>query len=740
MPGTQRSVQIDGRMMEAELRALPRSQREQMLREMPRILQERINHGFEIYSGVQNGTIHGPARPEDIRDLMTFLTAKAMERGDGFSEGAFNIEDPGHRLKHFLDSCPEGYNRASSHIDGFQAGQGGGHRGIDLGLPYGKHTLLYGAMNKGMLGLGEDRLFLKMEEHGCRLLQRDPQGAPPSRPWHLRDIGDFLGHAAGYFKTVLRTISGGKLFPNARDSRKERIPSDISRDFKSILKHLDRTGQGRCAALLRENTPLAKAQGIRTLFFNLSQAVNAPDLHLDQETRTMLTALWDKLAARYDHLDVRIGNEIVLDKEELSPPSHLPPHEMMQRAAVQNATALLKTAVASLLEVRDPQHVTSSHVEQFTRALTKMAMTFSRGGGGPEVRTMIERSVHDGIQILSPSQKEHLRALLAHPRLRGGMAAINEAPFASEIFIRAGITDTMMEGGVAVAQRAVRAYLTLCEGVGFDPQLDDLQPAEEDREMATSLLVSAGSDLEVSEKTTQRLGYEAAMHRLREEQVGLMRIDDIRRQVGPGVHAIGTDAEAIFHSDRVNEEGIHQRITNRLAEYLITRPDHGIRGLNSEFVVDFLRNGITVNGQRFGATGTNILQQAQEEEVQRFIDAVGGYEKARQIAHIAHQGAFAILMLDGLQPDPGFQEVFATYSAFPGQPVGHDGPQSFFSLDVQGDNITLRCENRQQKVNEEGREMGLNLFLQVRLEGVGTNEVGLSLDRWDAVVSSRSRE
>ncbi|MDY0239227.1 MAG: hypothetical protein RBR31_01360, partial [Bacteroidales bacterium] len=140
MPPSGQTVQLDGKMVEHEINALPENQRQDAVRDMPRVLQERVDSGHRVWAGVSNGTLQGPASMEDVRDLMTFLLAKGMEKGDGFSEGAFNISDPDHRLRNFLDSSPEVYQRPSSHIEGFQQAPGGSHRGIDVGgnvtLPY----------------------------------------------------------------------------------------------------------------------------------------------------------------------------------------------------------------------------------------------------------------------------------------------------------------------------------------------------------------------------------------------------------------------------------------------------------------------------------------------------------------------------------------------------------------------------------------------------------------------------
>lgn len=318
-------VQMEGRMVEHEMSSLPRDQRQQAIQNVAQTLSTRVQNGYDVWREVSAGTKQGPATQEEIRDLMTFLMANSLQKGPGFSEGAFNVEDPGHRLRNFLDSSPEVYQRPSSHIEGFQQAGGGSHRGIDVTggvhLPYGKATVLYGAMSDGVQGLQGDRLFLKMEEHGCRLSShwtpnRDTN-MRPDRPARLGDVGQFLGHAMGFFRTVLRGLSGGRLFPNATDSRKERIPSDVERGFKNMLKGLDDGGQAAVADILRRNTPLATSQGIRVMVTNLDHALGQ---ELEPETRTQLQRFRDSLALRFDHLDVRIGNEVVLNQSELSPP------------------------------------------------------------------------------------------------------------------------------------------------------------------------------------------------------------------------------------------------------------------------------------------------------------------------------------------------------------------------------------------------------------------------------------
>ena len=743
VPGTESIVQIDGRMFEAEVRALPRGMRRQAVQNMPRILQERVDRGYAVWNGVRTGALTGPARTEDIRDLMTFFMVKGMEKGDPFREGSFSIEDPGQRLKKFLDSCPEGYNRASSHIRDFQRLPGGQHRGIDLALPYGHHTLLYGAMSgegfglpKG-LGVPSDRIFLKMEQHGCRLFQSSQRGDPPARGSRLSDVREFLGHAVGYFKTLLRTLSGGRLFADARDSRKERIPKDIAREYTAILRHLDRSGQQECAQILRHNKPLNSARGLHTLYFNLTFALNRSDLQLPPETKDRLMQLLDRLLTRYDNFDVRIGNEVILNQNEILGVTRRT-DDTRKSAIIRAATSLMRQTLASLLDVNNPDRISAPHTSHFLETLTKISVMLYGSGEAQDIVEMLSEIAKKAISPLTNAQKEQVWALLTAPPMRTALAAMASVLTDPRQWLHLlnDLPDFVQEAANGAGARVAMAFSVLTAELKEEAVLNDVVCTPHDLDTAKRLLTEAGYDIWASISAKQMLGEREAQLRLARERVGLMPIAEIRNLVGDAVLAIGSEAQQLIdRPEDVPRETIGRQILEEMSvELNRTDRNTGLLGLNSEFLNDFFRTGVEVNGTRFGGSGTNIPHKDQIREIQAFIDAVGGIEKARHISQVAYQNAWAILMV-ALNQHNGLQRAWANFESFPGETVGQP---NVIRIKREREDIRIDMETGLQKVAEDGREMGRNLALNFTIQGAGTPEPVLRLDNWDVIYSSRT--
>ena len=302
------NLQMDGKMLP---RLIPQGMNATEMRDQ---VQAKINRGHAILEAVRNGTrsIDEPATKKNVSDIAFYLQARGQLANErtAFSAGAFNIPDPGSRIRNFLDSCPDAYQRASSHTKQFQALDGARHRGIDLpegggsslaeAMPYGMETLLYGSLPKnGVMCMTEDRLFLKLESHGAWLSKPKPgyeEGAP-RRPAQLHDVGAWLGH----FCSFIATQGQG----SAEGSRKERIPDDFKTQFQQLLK-----AAPSASKFLKQGDPMNESMGVRVAYRNAQYALEkgAPML----ETLAIQKFVHD-IENRFSHLDVRIGNEIILD-------------------------------------------------------------------------------------------------------------------------------------------------------------------------------------------------------------------------------------------------------------------------------------------------------------------------------------------------------------------------------------------------------------------------------------------
>jgi|YelNatPaOPRAMG01_1025707.scaffolds.fasta_scaffold19906_2 hypothetical protein len=733
IPPSQRSAEIDARMVEHEIKQLPRSRRREAAREMPLIIQQRINRGFEILRHIQSGTISTPASPDDVRDLMTFLMAKAMEKGDGFSEGAFSIEDPDQRLKNFLTSCPGVYHRRSSHIKDFQNSPQGGHFGIDLHLPYGNRTLLFGEM--AGLGLPENRIFLKMEKHGCRLFNfagnREERNIA-DRPLRLRhDIPQFLNHAMGYLRTLMRNISGGRLFANTSESRKERIPTDVANKFKSIVSRLQQEGKTELVNRLTSNNPLSSSQGLRTIFSNITTILIDPSV--DDGTKSLLRELQSQLMFKYDHLDVRIGNEIVLDRDEIVEGS--PGSADDEASTKRMARSILQEAITSLLEVSNPEELTANHIRNFFRLLSKAAITTDRKIDiGAH---LYENALREILSYASEAQKEHLKNLISSPPFKKmAMAVRFKLMNPTEIEESAQAE----QASARVVSRMSRILTGISETLNVEipedipPQLN-LSDIESELGFIETLSTNIGINVSSSSQAFSYI-----------EHLGLKSLEEIRRHIGENIFVVGDPISSWFNPETVNHEAIESRILQALTEDLINnRETPRVPGLDDNaglfdaFVVDFHRNTYSVNGEPFGGelSGSSSLEDIDKRlsELERFIHAVGGLDKAKHIARVAHQGAFGILD-NALLEDEGFKPLLIDrevgFYPAPGETVG----QRSITVDERGIHISFRLASQQYGGDYD---LGRHRAIDFTIVNAGSDHPEIILDKWDVLFSASPR-
>lgn len=732
VPPGNRSVQLDGKMMEAEIKSLPRGRRREAVGNMPRVLQERVKSGYDLYQAVRAGTAPRPATMENIRDLMTFLTAKAGEKSSSFSEGAFSIEDPGHRLRDFLDSSTEMYQRPSSHIPGFRDAVGGAHRGIDMdgvSLPFGKATLLYGALNNGVEGMQGDRLFVKMESHGCRLTagkaQNRDAGVHADRPMKFfRDLGQTLGHALGFFKTALRGLSGGRLFPNAPDSRKERMPEDVKSSFKGLVARFQAKGDEITQTLLSRNDPTSKSRGIRTMVENLDAAIGSG--RLTGEDLAAVKQLRDELGTRFDHLDVRIGNEMILDQAEL---------DGDQASSVKGQ---VRGALNTLLSVGDQGELTGAKLADFTRQLGRMALGMERSVDTDGANRMIRDAVREATANLSDGQKARLRDLLSGDQVRSVMVSTLDMTMAPEELD--GLTDVETDSAIQGAKKIYQGFMELCQAVGADePDLGGV--GQEGKGLAKEVLTDIGRDGYIAKMSVVAKGQQEARTELRDQRVGTMSLATVRTRVGAGVSVLGSRVEGMMEG-RVDQRQLRESVKTELGKELTKSWSTGYRGIPNDFQRDFFRRPLKVDGQSFGGRGG--VQKFSEEEQHRmldaFIDAVGGEKNAQKVATMATQNVTGLLTAGVLPSDPAIRPVMDSWNAMHGGMIEEDAN----TLDVEirttpGDATKLSVHvdvAQQRNVGSTGDEMGLLMTADYSLSGLDTEAPSVSVQRFDFLVSS----
>ncbi|MEJ5301214.1 MAG: hypothetical protein WHS38_09525 [Thermodesulforhabdaceae bacterium] len=725
IPPSKRFIEIDFRMVEQELKDIPRSRRAEATRNMPLIIQDRINKGYELWKGIQEGTIHRNATPEDVRNLMTFLMAKAMEKGPGFSEGAFSIEDPEHKLKNFLTSCPD--SRISSHITEFQQASEGGHfRRIDLPLPYGNRTLLFGEMT----GLG-DRLFLKMETGGSRLFNfgANRSEAPVrDRPLRWRDVGQFLSHARGYIGTHLREFSDF-LFANSSESRKERIPTEVSKSFRRLISQFRQEGKTQLADTLERDNPLSSSRGIRTIVANIDEALKNPSI--DQKTMDLLKQFENHLKLRYDHLDVRIGQEIVLNEDEIVEGEA---GTQEDRASTERlARSIMKEALASLLAVRNPQKPSQHDVVDFLRHLTRLSLATERKGDAPTLGEIYAEAVDYALKLTSEEQKKQLKLLLSsHPfgRMRQAFTEmLLNPPDISE-------NETAWAASASTIRRMHTIIELLCQTIDVSDSREKLD--KKYLELIGTIATNTGINVSASISGSE---YYAHLRKYSHQLLSFRRLEDIRRDIGENIFILGEPISSMFPPERtINLEDIKSKIHSKLKEDLtngegeINSKDI-LQSLNQSFIRDFERpSGYVVNGQHFGGIPSEIAPEIRRRELQRFIDAVGGLETAKQIARVAHQEAFGIFR-DAIKLQVGDELVPFLFPHSEYQEKFHRLQEKIITMDQEGIHISLKF-SYQLSLYSEPYNLGEHLSLDFTIVAPGSDKPDIRIDRCDFLYSA----
>lgn len=315
------------------IQSLPRLQRAEARANLPAVLAGRIAHGQQVVQDVlagNAGRVAMPATAQDISDAMLFFDAKARATGNAFSEGAFSIEDPAGRLTAFFNSCPEKYQRSSSHMKSDQLreidGHRNTHRGIDLkqgqdGLPHGRATVLFSTIPGAENGESARRIFLKMESHGCRLStlssaqRRAGADGVADRPVKLRsDLWQAIGHGFSFITSRGHGSAAG--------SRKERLPDAVKNAFNTLKMHGGAYLNEQARVLLDAGAPLDSSHGVKTILSNIRAAVNAmPDggnKNLFVKECARFAASMRAGLAQTDKLASRIGNEVMFDVAELN--------------------------------------------------------------------------------------------------------------------------------------------------------------------------------------------------------------------------------------------------------------------------------------------------------------------------------------------------------------------------------------------------------------------------------------
>ena len=160
---------------------------------------------------------------EKIASLLWYLMYRASLENKDFSEGAFLLFDPDHKIARILEGLTVCYKRISSHLHGQNTES---HMGIDINdprvkLPHHKaHILIIPVIQENE---NSKWVYLKPENYGVR-------GAAAN-----------IGHAYEYIFSVGRKVAPGWFGSDDEPGmRKERVPKDMLREFDRLLANDER--------------------------------------------------------------------------------------------------------------------------------------------------------------------------------------------------------------------------------------------------------------------------------------------------------------------------------------------------------------------------------------------------------------------------------------------------------------------------------------------------------------------
>ncbi|MGC7960373.1 hypothetical protein [Salmonella enterica] len=277
--------------------------------------------GEIIFRDIMSGKQVAPTK-DNVVKIMWYLQACASDKVSSsaglkyegpqiFKMGAFSVEDNEYRLEAFLNKAGA-YRRKSSHLREYQkAGAEYSPAGLDIFskdgyLPHDRKTILFERMPQKSRATptgipGKNMLFIKMEEHGCHR-KRDKVA-------HLRDfIPTLLERRLGVVKT------------DAGTDNRERIPAALKKQYSDILSRYEQLTGTKFAS----SDAMLMTGGVKTMLDDLSRMHN--DIFLNINGRVSagdithfladINSMSDTLRAR-DHAELRIGNEIILTRDEI---------------------------------------------------------------------------------------------------------------------------------------------------------------------------------------------------------------------------------------------------------------------------------------------------------------------------------------------------------------------------------------------------------------------------------------
>ncbi len=267
-------------------------------------VQELILKGKFLMQGIKSGTVKEPSKNiEEAQDQLAaicwFLMDAAIKKNQGFTEGAFVIEDIDALIYNFYLKCPHMGARASSHYEGRSRE---GHFGVDVlngNMPAQKRHLNFSLVQAYPRTSKKILLHLKPENYSVF----------PTTAWGH----DLLMHSYEYLLSRRRKGTDGDDQPGMQ---KERVPHATLKTFETIVAQLDpKEIDKNCGFPLESAAKEAKCWGIAYMVDFIkthfpSQAKLSPEV-------SSLIQDFHQTIASLDHIAHRTGREVYLSSDEL---------------------------------------------------------------------------------------------------------------------------------------------------------------------------------------------------------------------------------------------------------------------------------------------------------------------------------------------------------------------------------------------------------------------------------------
>lgn len=241
-----------------------------------------------------------------VRGLMCFFFAVAVIKDEGFIDGTFIVQDKNAAIFNLLMDLG-GASRIASHLKHAKMSWYGVN--VDF-LPVNKSTILFGQLepvNK------QGFLFVKMEDHGV-------VGDTP-----IETILNIAAHTMGYLKSLLAKSNlpawALEILKINNDDyflfRKERFSekSEIYKLFKVVVDDSRLTPAQQAKTLSK-----ALADGVSYIYeqvFGEESQGESTNMELEKKIDALKKAMEE-----FDHLDVRIGREVIIDNNDFKDPNN----------------------------------------------------------------------------------------------------------------------------------------------------------------------------------------------------------------------------------------------------------------------------------------------------------------------------------------------------------------------------------------------------------------------------------